>query len=186
MKYLVTRICVEPSLSNSKLNLSYDFDIWRQNSDIKKISLYYNDPYGVELIEYAEDFQPKNKEFLEFADTDFLPCILSVENFDYQEWLYSTGFKPNTQAYQETDLFFLGYDVMDLCFISIKSHGISAEYENKHQLLNKFGLLSEYADAKYYLDKNLSKIPEHSWKLVSIYTNKNSIDILNNIFVHQS
>lgn len=181
MKHLVTRICLSPILKGSKLILAYDFDCWQQNEDIKKISLYYNDPYGLELMGYAEEYQPKSKKALNFADIDFFPCILSVEDSDYEEWLSVTGFRPNKSAYENSNLFFLGYDVMDLCFTSIKSHGISAEYEKKYHLLNTFGLFSEYYDAKCYLDKNLSEIPEHSWKLVSIHTNYKSLNFIKKI-----
>ena len=178
MQFLSTRICENPAFNGKKLTLAYDFDFLEQNEDIEKIRLYYNDPYGMEVVEYTENYQPKDKNSLEFSEVDFFPCVLGVKDSDYSEWLDSTGFSPNLLAYKSSGLICLGYDVMDLCFISIKSHGISAEYEKNYTVLNDFGLFDTYDNANLYLTKNLSEIPEHFWKLVAIYTNQKSLDIL--------
>lgn len=68
---------------------------------------------------------------------------------------------------------------MDLCFISIKSHGISPEYEENDDVLNMFGLFDKYEYAINYLEKNINYIPEHKWKIVGIYTNVSAFNILN-------
>lgn len=74
---------------------------------------------------------------------------------------------------------FLGYDVMDTLFISIRTHGISAEYNKDYDLLNQYGLFSTYNKANKYLLINKNEVPEHNWKIVGIYTNKKTISILN-------
>ncbi|OOF59569.1 hypothetical protein [Rodentibacter genomosp. 2] len=180
MKFLSTRICITPTIKNMQLTLSYDFNLWKSSYDINKIKLYYNDQFGLEITdENIDDFQPKNSHSLLFAEHDFLPCILSVEDKDYDKWNPDARFQPNDDAYKNARLIFLGYDVMDLCFISIKSHGISPEYERDNSLLNMFGLFKEYRSVNKYLEKNIKLIPEHEWKIVSIYTNTRAFDILN-------
>ena len=180
MKFLSTRICIMPSIKNDRLILSYDFNLWESSYDINKIKRYYNDQYGFEIIDKdIDNFQPKNKESLLFAENNFLPCILSVEDKDYDDWNPDARFNPNFDVYNSSKLFFLGYDVMDLCFISIKSHGISPEYEGKDNVLNVFGLFDKYEYAINYLEKNISYIPGHKWKIVGVYTNISAFNILN-------
>lgn len=182
MKFLSTRICIMPTIKNDRLILSYDFNLWKSSYDINKIKLYYNDQYGFEIIDKdIDDFQPKNKESLLFAEKNFLPCILSVEDKDYDDWNSDARFNPNYDVYNSSKLFFLGYDVMDLFFISIKSHGISPEYEKDYDILNVFSLFDKYTHAKSYLEKNIKLIPEHEWKIVSIYTNMSAFNILNEL-----
>ena len=107
MKFLSTRICIMPSIKNDRLLLSYDFNLWESSYDINKIKLYYNDQYGFEIIDKDIDkFQPKNKESLLFAENNFLPCILSVEDKDYDDWNPDARFNPIFDVYNSSKLFF--------------------------------------------------------------------------------
>ena len=177
MKYLSTRICRFPT----DKQLSYDFAIWEDTFEYDKIPNYYNNQYNLDItnLNQIEHFQPKNKESINFAFKGFHPCILSVENDDYSYWLDILGFKPVQDIYSSADLVFLGYDIMDTLFISIRTHGISAEYNKDYDLLNQYGLFSTYNKANKYLLMNKKEILEHNWKIVGIYTNKKTISILN-------
>ena len=177
MKYLSTRIC--RFLTDKQL--SYDFAIWDDTLEYDKIPNYYKDQYNLNItnINQIEHFQPKNKESINFALKGFHPCILSVENDDYSYWLDILGFEPVQDIYSLADLVFLGYDIMDTLFISIRTHGISAEYNKDYYLLNQYGLFSAYNKTNKYLLMNKKEILEHNWKIIGIYTNKKTISILN-------
>lgn len=170
MKFLSTRICSQCNV----FPFTYDSEITPSSNNIELISLYYYDQYNMPiniLDEYIEHFQPKSIQSFEFISKNFYPCILAVEDIDYEYWIKTKSFYPNQDIYNRANLIFLGYDIIDTCFISIKSHGISAEYERKLYLLNKFGLFNNCQLSVDYLHKNRKYIPEHDWRIVYIYTN---------------
>ncbi len=172
MSFLSTRICTLPIIENEIIRLSYDYAIWKSSDNDELIRQLYFNQCACEIKEMTEHFQPKNKTSLQFQTDNFYPCILQVLECDYLDWLNATHFEPMTQIYQASDLVFVGFDIMDFDFISIGSHGISAMTENDLISLNQFGLYKDMNTAKKYLYKNQQAIPEHAWKIVKIFINK--------------
>lgn len=182
MKFLCTRLCRKPNFINQnsyKLNLSFDDEIWLYSYYQSYFKQHFFDCYGCDIIEIYNDIshilQPKHENSFMVLNTDTIPCVLAVDEKDYDDWISETGYEPIQLVYEKSQLIFLGYDVMDSLFISIKSHGY---IDNLEQYLNKFGLFDNVESAYYFLVKNQIFIPEHIWRIVGIYS---SIHI-NNFF----
>lgn len=180
MKLLATRVCQNPTILENRLLLSFDSELWKNSDKRKKINELFFDLYNYTEPEHDDEhFQPKFDCSLN-ACNNFIPCIMGVMSDDYNDWICN-GYEPNSNVYENSNLIHLGYEVIDTLFISCISHGISPISEKKLGLLNEFCLFYSKDIAYEYLKINEKEIPEHNWRLVSLFVEKSTYDFLSTI-----
>lgn len=180
MKFLATRVCQNPTFLENKLLVSFDSELWKNSDNYNKINELFLDLYNYEKPEQDDErFQPKFSHSLSYCD-NFIPCILGAMSDDYNDWIRN-GYEPNTNVYENSNLIHLGYEVIDTLFISCVSHGISPISEKRFDFFNEFCLFYSKGIAYEYLKINQTEIPEHSWRLVSLFVERLTYDFLNKI-----
>lgn len=179
MKFLCTRLCRKPEhISQNKLKLSFDDELWQYSYYQSHFKDKFLDEYGCEIVEMYDDvshiLQPKNSKSFDNLNDDCIPCVLSVQEQDYHDWINLTDYEPHDVIYQDLDLVLLGYEVFDTLFISCLSHGISPFTNDQIELLNMFSLFPNKDVAKLYLNENKLNIPEHDWRITGLFVSKNT------------